>query len=285
MKRYSAVLFLGALAACGGSSTTPASDAGIDAGVEPPDEVAVSGVVTMLPEALAMLADAGVSSSVAGLTLRVEEPFKVAVDDPAGIFHTQTLGADGAFSATQVPTDLVTLGIAAGVRDDSGEARVIRAATTLYDVALMDGAKPMADVTGRGYAVPVLFHDALTAAVGPTTIAGLTGTTGADSLIEAGFILGRVVDAAGQPVSGVTVSPVGSAAATKAARLFYPTADLASTQPATSASGLFVYVHNGGAVDTFQFRIAGHDEYKQRNAGAMQGACLVLPVFPGTVAP
>lgn len=273
-----------ALAACSGA--TPTTDAGTDSGVEPPTEVSVSGTVTMHPDALALLADAGASTSVAGLTLRVEEPFKVALNNPDGIFHTETLDAGGEFYAASVPTDLVTLGIAAGVRDDTGAERVIRSATTLYDVALMDGAKPSANITGgKGYAVPVQLHDALNAAVGEATIRSLTGTTDAGTLIAAGFILGKVVDASGNPVSGVTVEPLGSSASSKAARLFYPTADLSSTGPSTSSNGLFVYVHTGGDVDTFQFRITGRSEYKQRNAGAAKDACLVLPVFPGTTQP
>lgn len=284
MKRL--VPFLSALALAACSGTTPTTDGGTDSGVEPPTEVSVAGTVTMHPDALALLADAGASTSVAGLTLRVEEPFKVALNNPDGVFHTQTLDAGGEFYAPTVPTDLVTLGIAAGVRDDTGAERVIRSATTLYDVALMDGAKPAADITGgKGYAVPVQLHDALNAAVGEATIRSLTGTTDAGTLIAAGFILGKVVDASGTPVSGVTVEPLGSAAASKAARLFYPTADFSSTAAATSATGLFVYVHNGGDVDTFQFRIAGRSEYKQRNAGAAKDACLVLPVFPGTTQP
>lgn len=284
MKRLVPFLSALALAACGGS--TPTTDGGTDAGQPPPTEVAVSGTVTMHPDSLAMLADAGASTSVAGLTLRVEEPFKVALNNPDGIFHTQTLDAGGEFYAPTVPTDLVTLGIAAGVRDDTGANRVVRSATTLYDVALMDGAKPAADITGgKGYAVPVLLHDALNGAVGEATIRSLTGMTDAGTLIAAGFILGKVVDASGQPVSGVTVEPLGSSASSKAARLFYPAADFASTGAATSSTGLFVYVHTGGDVDTFQFRIAGRSEYKQRNAGAAKDACLVLTVFPGTTPP
>ena len=277
-------LFAFAVAGCSGATAT--TDGGTDAGQEPPAEVAVSGTVTMHPDSLGLLADAGASTSVAGLTLRVEEPFKVALNNPDGIFHTQTLDATGAFSAPAVPTDLVTLGIAAGVRDDTGANRVVRSATTLYDVALMDGAKPAGDITGgKGYAVPVQLHEALTAAIGESTIRSLTGSTDAGTLITAGFLLGKVVDASGNPVSGVTVEPLGSSATSRRARLFYPTADLASTGAATSSTGLFVYVHNGGDVDTFQFRITGKSEYKQRNAGAAKDACLVLSVFPGTTPP
>lgn len=284
MTRHLIASSLFALAACSGTPST--TDAGNDAGQQPPTEIAVSGTVVMHPDSLGLLADAGASTSVAGLTLRVEEPFKVALNNPDGIFHTQTLDAGGEFFAPTVPTDLVTLGIAAGVRDDTGANRVVRSATTLYDVALMDGAKPTADVTGgKGYAVPVQLHAALNAAVGEATIRSLTGTTDAGTLIAAGFLLGKVVDASGQPVAGATVEPLGASATARRARLFYPTADLASTGTATSSSGLFIYVHNGGDVDTFQFRITGNTAYKQRNAGAAKDACLVLTVFPGTTPP
>lgn len=272
------------LAACSG--TPSGTDAGQDSGVEPPAEVKVSGTVTMHPDSLGLLADAGASTSVAGLTLRVEEPFKVALNNPDGIFHTQTLDAGGEFFAPAVPTDLVTLGIAAGVKDDTGANRVVRAATTLYDVALNDGAKPSADVLGgKAFAVPTQLHEALNAAVGEANIKALTGDTDAGTLITAGFMLGKIVDAQGRPVAGATVEPLGSSATAKRARLFYPSADFTAVGAATSATGLFVYVHNGGDVDTFQFRVTGRAEYQQRNAGAAKDACLVLTVYPGTTAP
>ncbi|MEW5741005.1 MAG: carboxypeptidase regulatory-like domain-containing protein [Myxococcota bacterium] len=284
MKRLLSLAAGLALIACSG--TPSGSDAGQDAGQQAPEEISVAGVVTMHPDSLALLADAGASTSVAGLTLRVEEPFKVALNNPDGVFHTQTLDAGGEFFAPLVPTELVTLGVAAGVRDDTGANRVIRSATTLYDVALMDGAKPAADITGgKGYAVPVELHQALNNAVGEANIRMLTGSTDAGTLIHAGFMLGKIVDASGSPVAGATVEPLGSSAAVKRARLFYPTADFSGTGAATAAHGLFVYVHNGGDVDTFQFRVTGKAEYKQRNAGAAKDACLVLTVFPGTAMP
>jgi hypothetical protein len=284
MKRALTYVGLLTLAACSG--TPSGSDGGRDAGQTPLEEISVSGTVTMHPDSLALLADAGASASVAGLTLRVEEPFKVALNNPDGIFHSQTLDAGGEFFAPLVPTELVTLGVAAGVRDDTGAGRVIRSATTLYDVALMDGAKPAANITGaKAYAVPVELHRALNDAVGEANVRRLTGSTDAGTLIAAGFVLGKIVDAAGHPVAEATVEPVGSNAAAKRARLFYPTADFSGTGTATASHGLFVYVHNGGDVDTFQFRVAGKAEYKQRNAGAVKDACLVLTVFPGTTPP
>lgn len=286
MTRLTAVLTTCLLAACSGSS--PANDAGTDAGPELPTNVKVSGTVVLFPDAVGVLADAGVSFSTAGLTVRIEEPFKVAINDPAGVFATATMDATGTFSTPAVPVELVTLGIAIGVRDDSstGAPRVVRSATSVYDVALMDGAKPSADVTGvKGYAVPLQLHDALTALITPATIHSITGLTDAGTLIDSGFVLGRIVDTAGAPVAGLTITPLGATAAARTARLFYPSADLKTLGTATSGNGLFVYVHTGSDVDTFQFTVAGHSEYKQRNAGAAKDACLVLPVFPGLVAP
>lgn len=284
MKRLMLVVGM-LLAACSG--TPPPPDAGTDAGEETPVEIKVSGTAVMFPDAVPLLNDAGISTDVAGLTLRIEEPFKVAIDDPQGIFHTQTLATGGAYSAPKVPTDLITLGLAAGIRDDSGN-RVLRSATTIYDVALANGAKPSGDVTNtKAYVLPVSFHDALTQAVGQARIRSLTGMTDAGTLIEAGFVVGKVVDTSGNPVAGVTIEPVGSTAAARTARLFYPTADLSSVGSATSASGLFVYVHNGALdatgkpeVATFQFKVTGRAEYKQRNAGARKDAALVLWVSP-----
>lgn len=266
---------LALLCACPGP--TPAGDAGTDAGPEV-TEIRVAGTVLLFPAAAPLLVDAGLAFSTEGLTLRVEEPLKVALKDPAGVFGAVTLGADGAFSVSNVPTALVNLGLAAGVRDLQDAGRVVPSATTLYDVALTL-EKPRADLLGTtGYAVPTRFHDALTAAITPTRIQALTASHGRKgTLLEAGFILGRVVDANGASVAGVTITPTQ---ATLQPAFFYPTADLASTGPSTSSNGLFVYVHNGGDVLTFRFTVANRPEYRQRNASAAKEACLVVTVAP-----
>ncbi len=270
-----------------GCSGTPAPvDGGTDAGEELPVEFDVSGTVSVHPDGVAYLADAGTTLDVAGLTARVEEPLKVALQDPLGVFSTQTLTSTGAFSASKVASDLVSLGVGVGVRDDAvpdgGVPRVAKSATVIYDVAL-EGKKPSANITGaKAYAVPMAFHDQLTRAVTPARILPLTGINQKSTLLEAGFILGRVVDSTGKPVAGVTVAP---SVAAKVDRLFYPTADLSATGAATSSNGLFVYVHNGGDVETFRFSITGRTDYKTRNAGAAKDACLVVTVYPGTAAP
>lgn len=277
-----------ALVACGPKA--PTSDGGTDVGNDGGNDGEVifsaSGTASVYPPALAWLADAGVANpGVAGLQLRVEEPLKVALSDPLGIFGTQTLAASGDFSVSGISSELVNLGVAAGLRDESGDAgtssRIVRSATVLYDVAL-EGVKPRGDITGgKAYAVPTGFHDQLQAAITPARI--LTATGGLkSSLIEAGFVLGRIVDAAGNPVAGATLTPTP---ADRSARFFYPNAALDGVGTATASSGLFVFVHNASTVDTFRVNVTGDASYKQRSLGAAKDACLVVTFYPGTTPP
>ncbi|MFT3840198.1 MAG: hypothetical protein QM723_24640 [Myxococcaceae bacterium] len=272
-----------AVAACSGTSNNDGGmgggagggGAGGGGGVTSFD---VSGHAVVYPAAQRFTSDGGFT--LVGLTARVEEPFKVATNS-GGIFSVTTLDSTAAFGATGLSPDDIVLGVGAGIFDDGG-TRVIRSATTIYDVALNDGNKPAANITNaKGYAIPTPFHDALVAAITPAKIQMLTSANGSVStLVEAGCMIGRVIDAQGNPLSGVTVQP-----SSYASSFFYPTDDLGSTGTATGADGLFVYVHNGGAVAQFTLKIAGHTEYKTRNAGATAGACLVLDVFPGTTPP
>jgi hypothetical protein len=260
---------------CSCSSPMSPQDSGVpDAGT---DSFNVFGTALMYPEGAALLSDAGQSTSVAGLFVRVEEPFKIALNDsdPLGIFSTAYLDAGGEFSAMDVQIDSVTLGVAGGIRDNTDAGRVIRAATPIWDVALQ-GGKPEQDITGaKSYAVPTLYHDALTQAVGAAQIQGVTHDAG--TLIRAGFILGRIVDASGTPVSGATLTPEGG----PPGQFFYPKADLSGTGSATSTTGQFIYVHNGGDVQTFSVTVTGQSQYKRRTAGATHDACLVLTIYPG----
>ena len=270
--------------ACG--SPTPKPDGGTDGGNDF-IEIDVAGTVLVHPDGLAVLADAGTAFSIVGLTARVEEPLKVALNDPSGVFSEAPLTATGAFSATKVPQDLINTGLAVGVRDDSDAgtaSRIVRSATVIYDVALEAG-KPTANITGaKAYAVPRALHDKLTEAVGLTKLHELaTANPDAGSLIETGFILGKVVDAQNKPVAGVTIAPLDTS---KAERFLYPTADFTSTAAATSSNGLFVYVHTGGDVQPpFRFNVSGATGYKQRSAGADADACLVMTVYPGNTVP
>jgi hypothetical protein len=278
MNRLSLIAVVG-LCAC--SSAPAAMDGGMDSGT---DEVLfdVAGTAAMLPEGAAMLSDAGQATSVAGLRLRVEEPFKVAINenDPLGIFSSAILDATGAFSASQISTEQVNLGVAAGVRDDNDAGmRIVRSATGIWDVAF-EGKKPDKNLTGaKAWVLPKVFHDALTAAVTPAAIMTISGKT---TLIEAGFMLGRIVDAQGQPVAGVTVKPTDGSLTPQ---FFYPKADFTGVGTSTSANGLFVFVQKSDMVTTFRFDVMGMSAYKTRQAGAARGAGLVMTVYPGTTAP
>ena len=245
----------------------------------------VTGVARVHPVAADFLADAGQTLNLIGLTARVEEPLKVALSQPDGVFSTQLLDGGLTFSATNISSFDVSLAVAAGIFDatDAGNPRVIRSATVLFDVALEEG-KPTKDITGTAYAVPTAFHDKLTAAVGAATIRSLNESGfDAGTLIEAGFILGRVVDATGKPVSGITISPADNKFKPG---FVYPTADLNGVGAATSSNGLFLYINNGSAtVAQFSFTLAGQPTYKKRNAGAAHDACLVADIYPGTTAP
>lgn len=266
-------------AACSGSSST--ADAGNDAG-EMEFTFDVSGTAAIYPEALGLLMDAGEPTTVAGLTLRVEEPLKVALKDPLGQFSSAVLDSSGAFSATGISADLVNLGVAAGVVDDAG-TRAVRSATVLWDVAL-EGKKPDKNLTNtKAWVLPKRLHDVLTAAVGESTLLSFTGSNQKRTLVSAGCIIGRVVNAQGAPVSGVKVVPTTSALAS---RFVYPTTDLTGTGLSTSLNGLFIFVHDGSDnVAQFNFDVMGMSAYKRRSAGAAKDACLIATVYPGDTPP
>jgi hypothetical protein len=289
----------------GGGNTDGGADSGSNQSEFP--IITVAGKVFVHPEAKGFLADAGYPElALTGLTVRVEEPLLVALDpsNPSAVFGSRTLDATGNFTVGDVRTEIVTLGIAAGVRDDSDaglrccstcgaladggcpfvpDTKVVRSATVLYDVTFASGTKPEEDVRGgKAYAIPSEFHAKLNAAVTPTRILQLTGSS-QSTLVGAGFVLGRVVDTAGVPVAGLKVS----ADTTVTDRIFYPSADLSTVgTDGTSSNGLFVYVYNGEAAPSqFPFTIQGRSEYKLRKAGAARGAGLIVTVFPGNTEP
>jgi hypothetical protein len=283
-------LFFAALALVGCSPNPGGNDGGNNDAGSSEVIFKTSGTASVYPLAAQWLADAGLSNpGVTGLQLRIEEPFKVAAGDPLGVFGSQILDSSGAFSVSDISSELVNLGVAAGIRDDSvdggSSARIVRSATVLFDVAL-EGHKPEGDITGgKAYAIPTAFHDRLTAALGTAAIQTVTGKPqggNQTTLQAAGWVLGRIVDANGAPVAGATLSPAPSSYADQ---FFYPNADYTGTQSSTSANGTFIFVHIGGAVTTFRVTVAGRSEYKQRNIGAAKDAVLVLTYYPGTTPP
>jgi hypothetical protein len=269
------------LAACGfGSMPDPGTNTE-DAQIVDLDNllITVTGRAELLPEASRLLTEQGSPPpSLAGLPLVIEEPLRVGVKDPSATFGAGTLDENGGFVISDVPVKDIHLSLAASL-DHEGFAR---ASTIVFDTAFT-GSRPRTDViNARVWVLPLAFQDALTGAVGPEALR-VHSEGRAQSLLEAGFILGRVVDAAGQPVAGVRVQLDHPQLAD---RLYYPSEDLTrASQESTSANGLFLYVHSGADTETFRVNVHGKEGYVWRNAGATAGRGLVLTLFPGTASP
>jgi hypothetical protein len=175
----------------------------------------------------------------------------------------------------------VLLSLSAGMGDGSGSDGLMRSSTILYDTALTQ-TRPRFDlVETRSFALPLRYVEALSFVLGGPRLLTLTdGRT--EDLREAGFILGRVVDAAGQPVAGARV--VALERPELAGRFFYPSGDAATLDTqATGPSGLFLYVHSAAQVETFKLAVEGAaGTYVPRNAGASRALGIVMTVSPGT---
>jgi hypothetical protein len=241
--------------------------------------ITVTGRVDVLPEASRLLTEQGhPPPSLAGLSLVIEEPLRVGVKDPNATFAAGTLDEEGGFFIPDVPVKDIHLSLAASL-DHEGFAR---ASTIVFDTAFT-GSRPRTDVTAaRVWALPLAFHDALTSAVGAEALR-IHSEGRARTLLEAGFVLGRVVDAAGNPIAGARVQLDRGELAD---RLYYPSEDLTlAGRESTSANGLFLYVHTGAETETFRVSLHGREGYAWRNAGATPGHGLVLTLFPSATAP
>lgn len=275
-------VLLGLASGCGSGGAAP------DPGVRTEDaeavdldnlRIRVSGRADVLPEAARLLQSRGQPlPSLDGVPLSIEEPLRLSVNDLNASLGTGALSADGAFSVDDVPVREVHLSMAVGLTAPG----LVHTATVIYDTAFT-GARPRTDlVDARAWAVPEAFHDALTAAVGESRLRGHTGDK-ATTLRDAGFVLGRVVDADGRPVAGARVKPDRDDLAD---RVYYPTPDFSAvTQDGTDADGLFLYVHTGADADTFRLSVDGADAYTPRNVGAAPGWGLFLTVYPGSYPP
>ncbi|SEM75515.1 hypothetical protein SAMN05444354_122100 [Stigmatella aurantiaca] len=241
--------------------------------------VTVRGQVDLFPEAAQRLALQGESPpSLAGLPVHIDEPLRVAVNDPSASFGTGLTTEGGAFDISGVPVKDIHTSLAASLAHPG----LVPTSTIVFDTAFT-GSRPRTDIANaRAWAVPVSFQDALTQAVGEGAIG--THTQGlARTLWEAGFILGRVVDAQGQPVAGARVQ---AEPGELAGRLYYPSEDFTQAgQEGTSRHGLFVYVHSGLGAEAFRLTVHGTEAYPWRTAGAMPGRALVLTLHPGGRAP
>jgi hypothetical protein len=241
--------------------------------------ISVSGRIALLPEAAQLLAAQGQPlPTLAGLPLTVEEPLRVLLNDPTARFGTSPLAEDGAFRVDDVPVSEVHLGLAAGL-DHPGFARTT---SVLFDSAVT-GTRPRTDlINSRAWVVPLAFHDALSRAVGEPRLRALSEGRAA-TLQEAGYVLGRVVDAQGRPVSGARVAPDRE---DLAGRVLYLSEDLTSVnEGGTSPNGLFLLVYSGADALAFKLGVEGQPDYRWRNVGAVPGVGLVLTLYPGRLPP
>ncbi|NMO18228.1 carboxypeptidase regulatory-like domain-containing protein [Pyxidicoccus fallax] len=271
-------VLLGLASGCGSDGATP------DPGVRTEDAEAVDldnlrirvrGRAEVLPEATRLLEARGQPvPSLAGVPVTIEEPLRVAVNDANATFGAGALAEAGDFDVNEVPVREVHQSLAVGLSAPG----LVRTATVIYDTTFT-GGRPRTDlIDARAWALPEAFHDALTAALGESRLRGHTGDK-ATTLRDAGFVLGRVVDANGHPVAGMRVTLDRSELAD---RVYYPTADFSGVgQDGTGADGLFLYVHSAGDAETFRLSVDGADTYVPRNVGAAPGWGLVLTVYPG----
>lgn len=269
------------LAACGSGAVPDPGSPTEDAQIVDLDHllITVQGRVEVLPEAARLMSAQGQPPpSLAGLPIVIQEPLRVGVSDPSASFGTGTLDEAGGFSISDVPVKDIHQSLAVSLRD----AGFARTSTVVFDTAFT-GARPRTDVINtRVWAVPMAFHDTLTQAMGEEPLRRLTEGR-AQSLVQAGFVLGRVVDAAGAPVAGARVQVER---AELAERLYYPSEDLTRVgQEGTSGNGLFLYVHSGADAETFRLNVHGAEPSVWRSAGATPGHGLVITLFPGASAP
>jgi hypothetical protein len=271
---------LTALVGCSGGGNN-GSDGGTDGGfqLDPPD-IQVSGTASVHPAAKVWLADAGLPQPVlTGLAIQFEDPLKAGLNDPDAGFATAVVSAAGEFSAPVVPTSEITVGLSGAFRDPGG-ITIIPSSTVIWDVNFAQ-RRPRADLADVSVlALPEAFHDALTNAVGPTNISGLTGAQHT-TLRGAGFILGQVVNGDGDPVAGaqVTTNPVSLQN-----RVFYFSPTYGTPGPSqTSTNGLFLLVHDGG--DPVQLKLqVSTTGYGERGMVAAKGVGQMLQWKAGSPA-
>ena len=273
-------LALGA-AGCGGSPVTPDPDGGTSRTSVIPAEspqIRVGGEAAILPPAATWLVAQGQREPVLeGLRVRVEEPLHRVLEDCRASFGEATLGSAPTFEFGSVPTSELVLGLAVGIEEAEGGAGALAPVSTVIYDTTREGRRPQRDLmTVRAWALPTTWLERLEKVVGPAALA--VWAPAAASLAEAGFVVGQVVDATGQPMAGLRlrISPEELAP-----RLTYPSAGLTKAAGvATDAEGLFLLVHDGGDMRTFTLTVDGREDVPTHSGTLARGAGLLLRVFP-----
>ncbi|WP_434385881.1 carboxypeptidase regulatory-like domain-containing protein [Melittangium boletus] len=267
-------LLLGLAPAACGPGLEPESD-GSGTAIDPDNPtITVSGRAEVFPEATRLLATQGqVAPALDGFGLTLEEPLGVGVNDAHAVLGQGRVEAGGGFTVPDVAVKGIHLSLAARVEHEG----FVPSSTILFDTVFTRTRPTLDLVDTRVWALPNAFHDALTRAVGEQAIRAQTGGA-AGTLKDAGFLLGRVVDAKGAPRAGVRVVGENNDVT---AHIYYPSADFrGANQKLTSETGLFVYVHSGGAPDVFGLAVKGEKAYLTRNVGASQGSALIVTFHP-----
>lgn len=252
--------------------------------IEPPGEthfqddgpaaVAVSGSVRLFPPARSwMEAHGGASPNLDAERVVVEDPLQQAIGEPAPLHAEAPLEAEGTFRVTDVGVAGLVYGLGATLE----EAPTLAPLTSvLYDAARA-GTRPREDLEDvRVEAVPMAWLLALEEGLGVERLGALAPDAG--GLLEAGLLLGQVLDAEGTPVAGarLRVEP-----AELQERLVYPHGDVEDVGlHATDASGLFLLVHDGADVRTLTLTLEDAPEALPHHGVLAPGRGLLLQLRP-----
>ncbi|ATB35216.1 hypothetical protein CYFUS_000628 [Cystobacter fuscus] len=237
--------------------------------------ITVSGRAELLPEAAHLLDAQGQRlPALDGLTVTLEEPWGMGVNDENAVLGEGLLGEDHAFSVSDVLVRGIHLSLAARLEHPG----LVRSSTVIFDTALAR-TRPSTDISDtRAWALPEAFEQTLTRSIGEAAIRGHSDQR-AGTLRDAGFVLGRIVDASGEPLAGAVVVPDREELAS---RIYYPSPDFqGAPQDGTSTTGLFVYVHSATAPESFLLSVKGSEDHGHRNVAVTPGTALVLTLSPG----
>lgn len=241
---------------------------------EGPSVVAVSGRARLFPPVLVWLKGQGrAAPALDARRVIVEDPLQQALGDVPPLHAEALVEPSGAFTIPEVEVESVVFGLTGMLGDEPGLAPVT---SLLYDAA-QAGTRPREDVEGVWVeAVPREWLRALEAGLGRERLAALAPEAG--GLLEAGLLLGRVLDPDGGPVEAarLRVHPPELQD-----RLVYPHADVEDVGVhATDASGLFLLVHDGGDVRTLTLTLEDAPGALPHHGVLAPGRALLLQLHP-----